>query len=311
MSVNMKGKSITSILDLSVEEIEEIFAVTDILKLERMRGVPHCVLPGRVLGMIFEKPSTRTRVSFETGIYQLGGTGLYLSSKDLQLGRGETIADTARVLSRYLDCIMARVFSHNTILELAKYATVPVINGLCDMEHPCQALADLYTVKEKFGSLKGRKLAYIGDGNNVCHSLMYICAKLGVNFAGAHPNAFFPKDEVIENTKKLTHMSESTIELGTDPISAVSGADVIYTDVWVSMGDEAEKEKRLKQFRPFQLNSKLLKHAEKHAIVLHCLPAHRGEEITDEVIDGPHSAVWDEAENRMHVQKALMALIIR
>jgi ornithine carbamoyltransferase len=311
MAVNMKGKHLTSILDISTEEIHQIFATCETLKLERLRGVPHHVLPGRVLGMIFEKSSTRTRVSFEAGIYQLGGTGLYLSSRDLQLGRGETIADTARVLSRYLDGIMARVFSHQTIVDLAKYSTVPVINGLCDLEHPCQVLADLFTMKEKFGSLKGLKLAYIGDGNNVCHSLMYICAKLGVNFASAHPNAFFPKDEVIKNTKKLLKETGAKLELGTDPVAAVKGADAIYTDVWVSMGDEAEKEDRLKKFAPYQLNSKLMSKAEKHALVLHCLPAHRGEEITDEVIDGPNSGAWDEAENRLHVQKAVMALVMR
>jgi ornithine carbamoyltransferase len=311
MAIDMKGKHLTSILDLSTEELNQIFAVTEALKLERLSGRVNHVLPGRVLAMIFEKPSTRTRVSFETGIYQLGGTALYLSSRDLQLGRGETVGDTARVLSRYADCIMARVFSQDTIIELAKHSSVPVINGLSDKEHPCQVLADLFTMKEKFGRLEGLKLAYIGDGNNVCASLMYICAKLGVNFASAHPNSFFPADEVIENSRKITSFTGATIELGTDPVAAVKGAHAIYTDVWVSMGDEEQAEARLKKFAPFQVNSRLMKHAEKHAVVLHCLPAHRGQEITDEVIDGPHSAVWDEAENRMHVQKAVMALLVR
>lgn len=311
MAVNMKGKHLTSILDLSTEEIEQIFATCETLKLERLRGIAHNILPGRVLGMIFEKSSTRTRVSFETGIYQLGGTGLYLSSRDLQLGRGETIADTARVLSRYVDCIMARVFAHQTILDLAFNSSVPVINGLSDYEHPCQVLADLFTLKEKFGHLKGLKLAYIGDGNNVCHSLMFICAKLGVNFASAHPNAFFPKESAVEATREILAATGATMELGTDPVAAVKGAHAIYTDVWVSMGDEAEKEERLAKFAPYQVNSALMAQAEKHAIVLHCLPAHRGEEITDEVIDGQQSAVWDEAENRLHAQKALMALVMR
>ncbi len=311
MAQNMKGKHLTSILDLSTEEIRQIFHMTCRLKQETHSGQTHHILPGRVLGMIFEKPSTRTRVSFEAGIYQLGGTGLYLSSNDLQLGRGETVGDTAQVLSRYLDGIMARVFSHNTITELARYSRVPVINGLSDYEHPCQVLADLFTVEEKFGHLEGLKLAYIGDGNNVCNSLMYICAKLGVNFASAHPNKFFPTDEVIEKTREISSKSNATIELGTDPVTAVKGAHAIYTDVWVSMGDEKDEASRLKEFAPYQVNSKLMEHAEDHGIVLHCLPAHRGQEITDEVLDGPRSAVWDEAENRLHVQKALMALMMR
>jgi len=311
MAVSMKGKHLTSIMDLSVEEIYEILKVTETLKLERLRGIPHPVLQGRNLAMIFEKPSTRTRVSFEVGINQLGGSGLYLSSRDLQLGRGETIADTARVLSRYVDGIMARVFSHNTILELAKYSSVSVINGLSDFEHPCQALGDIFTMHEKFGKLKNLKMTYIGDGNNVCNSLMFICAKLGINFYSASPGEYLPKQDVIELAQKTAKKTGAKIINGTNPIEAVSDAHVIYTDVWVSMGDEAEKKERMKKFQPYQVRRKLIEKAREDVIVMHCLPAHRGDEITDEVIDGPHSAVWDEAENRLHVQKAIMSLLMR
>lgn len=311
MSVNLKGRHFTSVLDFTADEIIEVFAKTRQLKKERMERQIHHMLPDRILAMIFEKPSTRTRVSFEAGIYQLGGTGLYLSSRDLQLGRGETIGDTARVLCRYVDGIMARVFAQNTIDELAKNSTVPVINGLSDAEHPCQVMADLFTMQEKMGRLKGLKLAYIGDGNNVCNSLMYICGKLGVNFISAHPNMFFPKENVVETARALAKESGASIELGADPLTAVKDADAIYTDVWVSMGDESEMEKRLVEFAEFQINSELMSHAKEDAIVLHCLPAHREQEITSDVIDGPNSAVWDEAENRLHVQKALMSMIMR
>jgi ornithine carbamoyltransferase len=309
LATNMQGKHITSILDLSTAEIEQIFETTEYLKKEKKREITSNILPGKVLAMIFEKPSTRTRVSFETGIYQLGGYGLYLSSKDLQLGRGETIADTAKVLSRYVDGIMARVFAHDTILQLAGHASVPVINGLDDDEHPCQALTDLFTMKEKFGNLKGRKLAYVGDGNNVCTSLMYTCAKLGVNFGGAFPEGYFPPDKVVEKAKELG--KNWTLELGADPAKIVKDSDAVYTDVWVSMGQDAEREEKLRKLQPYRVDSNLMKHAKPDAIVLHCLPAHRGEEITDEVIDGPQSAVFDQAENRLHVQKGIMALIMR
>lgn len=311
MAVSMKSKNLTSILDLSVEEIYEILKVTETLKLERLRGILRPILPGRNLAMIFEKPSTRTRVSFEVGINQLGGSALYLSSKDLQLGRGETVADTARVLSRYVDGIMARVFSHKTIMELARYSDVPVINGLSDLEHPCQALGDIFTIQEKFESLKGLKMTYIGDGNNVCNSLMFLCAKLGINFYSASPGEYFPEQDVIDLSKKIARETGGRIISGTNPIEAVSDANVIYTDVWVSMGVESEKEERIKKFLPYQVNTKLIERANKDLIVMHCLPAHRGEEITGKVIDGPHSVVWDEAENRLHVQKAIMSLLIR
>jgi len=311
MSITMKGKHLTSILDLSVEEIHQIFKVAETLKLQNLQGIKHHILPDRNLAMIFEKPSTRTRVSFEVGINQLGGKGLYLSSKDLQLGRGETVADTAKVLSRYVDGIMARVFEHKKITEMAKYSSVPVINGLSDYEHPCQALADIFTLKEKFGKLQGLRLAYIGDGNNVCNSLMFICAKLGINIACASPGGFQPKREVVDIAANLAKMSASGVAAGTDPFEAVMRANVVYTDVWVSMGDEKEKESRLKRFEKYQVNKDLLELADRDAIVLHCLPAHRNDEITDEVIDGPQSMVWDEAENRLHVQKAIMALLMK
>lgn len=311
MSVLMKGRHLTSILDLSLEEIHQILKVTETLKLEKMRGVPHPSLQGRTLAMIFEKPSTRTRVSFEVGINQLGGMGLYLSSKDLQLGRGETIADTARVLSRYVDGIMARVFSHNTITQLAEYSTVPIINGLSDFEHPCQALGDIFTLMEKFGSLSGIKMAYIGDGNNVCNSLMFLCAKLGMDFQSASPNGYLPKKEVMDKALEIAKETGAKIGAGTDIDEALKDAKAVYTDVWISMGDEKEKEERLKKFMPYQVNQELLKKVHPQAVILHCLPAHRGEEITDEAIDGPQSAVWDEAENRLHVQKAIMSLLMR
>lgn len=311
MSVLMKGRHLTSILDLSLEEIHQILKVTETLKLEKMRGVPHPSLQGRTLAMIFEKPSTRTRVSFEVGINQLGGMGIYLSSKDLQLGRGETIADTARVLSRYVDGIMARVFSHNTITQLAEYSTVPIINGLSDFEHPCQALGDIFTLMEKFGSLSGIKMAYIGDGNNVCNSLIFLCAKLGMDFQSASPNGYLPKKEVMDKALEIAKETGAKIGAGTDIDEALKDAKAVYTDVWISMGDEKEKEERLKKFMPYQVNQELLKKVHPQAVILHCLPAHRGEEITDEAIDGPQSAVWDEAENRLHVQKAIMSLLMR
>ncbi|MCL5773943.1 MAG: ornithine carbamoyltransferase [Firmicutes bacterium] len=311
MAVDMKGKSLLSIADLTLEEIEQIFATTEMLKLQKKTGQPHPILAGRTLGMIFEKPSTRTRVSFEAGMYQLGGYALYLSSNDLQLGRGETIADTTRVLSRYVDGIMARVFSHNTVVELAKYGSVPVINGLSDMEHPCQILGDLFTAIEKKGKLAGLKMAYIGDGNNVCNSLLLGCAKVGMDMAAAHPRNYDPPASILDEAKKIAKKTGCKIKVSSDISSALDGADIIYTDVWTSMGQDAEKKERLKAFSEYQVNEKMLKKAKDDVIVMHCLPAHRGEEITDEVMDGPHAVVIDEAENRMHVQKAILALLIR
>jgi ornithine carbamoyltransferase len=257
--------------------------------------------------MIFQKPSTRTRVSFEVGIYQLGGTGLYLSAGDLQLGRGETIRDTAVVLSRYLDAIMIRTFAQSDVEELAENATIPVINGLTDSSHPCQALADVMTIRERFGRLEGLKVVYLGDGNNVCASLMVASAKLGMDFVAATPPGYRPDDEVV----KIARAAGGSVELVDDPAGAVEGADVLYTDVWTSMGQEDERKQRLRDLAGFGIDGELVTRAAPEAIVLHCLPAHYGEEITEDVLYGPQSAVWDEAENRLHAQKALMALVIR
>lgn len=267
-------------------------------------------LKNKSIGMIFEKPSTRTRVSFEVGMTQLGGHALYLSPKDLQLGRGETIADTARVLSRYVDAIVYRAFDHNMVVELAKNATVPVINALDNMEHPCQCVADLMTVKEHKGGFKGLKIVYVGDGNNVCNSLLLGSAIVGMDMVACCPEGYHPNKKIFETAKKIGKKNGVTIEIIEEPDEAVKDADVLYTDVWVSMGDEAEKEKREKLFKPYQVNMKLLKKAKKDCIFMHCLPAHRGYEVTDDVIDSKQSVVFDEAENRLHAQKAIMLRLI-
>lgn len=311
MAVKMKGKNLLTIAQLSKEEIEQILKTTELLKLEAKMGEYRPILKGKTLGMIFQKNSTRTRVSFETGMFQLGGHALFLSSNDLQLGRGETIPDTSRVISRYVDCILIRAYSHADVVELAEYSAVPVINALTDYAHPTQALTDLFTVYEKKGSLAGLKMTYIGDGdNNVTNSLMIAAAKVGMHFTCACPPKYQPKAELVEEAKKLALATGSKIEIVSDPVAAVSGADVLYTDVWVSMGDEKEKEQREKDFQPYQINSQLLAAAKPDAMVLHCLPAVRGQEITDEVMDGPQSFVFDEAENRMHTHKAIMTVLI-
>jgi ornithine carbamoyltransferase len=303
----LKGRSFTRVADWSREDLLEVLDLADELKRLQQARKEHHLLPGRTLGMIFQKPSTRTRVSFEVGIYQLGGTGLYLSAGDLQLGRGETIKDTAVVLSRYLDAIMIRTFAQSDVEELAANATIPVINGLTDSSHPCQALADVMTIRERFGRLEGLKVVYLGDGNNVCASLMVACAKLGMDFVAATPPNYRPPGEAIEIARAEGH----TVELVEDPGAAVAGADVLYTDVWTSMGQEEERERRLKDLAGYGIDQSLLAQARPDAIVLHCLPAHYVEEIAEEVLYGPQSAVWDEAENRLHAQKALMALVIR
>ncbi len=308
--INMKGRSIASLYDLAREEIDEILKTSKLLKLQLLRGQEHPILKGKTLAMIFEKPSTRTRVSFEVGMWQLGGYALYLSASDLQLGRGETIADTAQVLSRYVDGIMARVFSHQTILDLVKYSKVPVINGLSDLTHPCQGLADLFTIYEKKGRLSGLKLAYVGDGNNVAHSLIYGCSKVGMDMTLACPKGYEPIPKVVSEAGKEAKKNGSTVKVTKDPREAVKGADIVYTDVWASMGQEKDRQKRLKIFTPYQVNARLVKGAEEDYIFMHCLPAHRGEEVTDEVADSKNSVIFDQAENRMHTQKALMALIM-
>jgi len=304
---SLNGRSFTRVADWSRDELLEVLDLADDLKRRQQAREEHHLLPGRTLGMIFQKPSTRTRVSFEVGIYQLGGTGLYLSAGDLQLGRGETIKDTAVVLSRYLDAIMIRTFAQSDVEELAANASIPVINGLTDSAHPCQALADVMTIRERFGGLEGLKVVYLGDGNNVCASLMVACAKLGMGFVAATPADYRPEEEAI----RIAREAGGTVELVDDPRAAVAGADVLYTDVWTSMGQEEERDQRLKDLAGFGIDSDLVKQAGDSAIVLHCLPAHYGEEITEDVLYGPQSAVWDQAENRLHAQKALMALVIR
>jgi ornithine carbamoyltransferase len=310
MPVQMRGKSLASLYDLTREEIEEILRTSESLKSQLLRGEAHPLLKGKTLAMIFEKPSTRTRVSFEVGMWQLGGYALYLSAGDLQLGRGETIADTAQTLSRYVNGIMARVFVHQTILDLVKHSTVPVINGLSDFTHPCQGLADLFTIYEKKGRLRGLKLAYVGDGNNVAHSLLYGCSKVGMNITLACPKEYEPNPQVVSKAKEEGRRSGCKAEVANDPKEAVRDADIIYTDVWASMGKEKEREKRVKILKPYQVNSELIRRAKEDYLFMHCLPAHRGEEVTDEVADSKNSVIFDQAENRLHTQKALMALIM-
>lgn len=299
-----------SIHDMTLKDIEEVLNLSEKLKRQLKEGVQHHILKGKTLGMIFTKSSTRTRVSFEVGMYQLGGYALFLSSNDIQLGRGEPIYDTAQVLSRYIDGIMIRTFKHSDVEELAEYGTIPVINGLTDLMHPCQILADLLTIYEQKGTLKGLKLAYVGDGNNVANSLLHGCAKVGMDIAVASPKGFECDTQIVMEAREAAKISGSQIILTEDAAEAVKGADVIYSDTWISMGQEAEKEQRVKTFMPYQVNSELMSKAKEDAIFLHCLPAYRGYEVTEDVIDGPQSVVFQEAENRLHVQKAVMALLM-
>jgi len=279
------------------------------LKRKQKRGEPHELLKGKSLAMIFMKSSTRTRVSFEVGMTQLGGHALYLQPSGTQLGRGETIGDTAKVLSRYCDAIMARVYGHNEVVELAEHATVPVINGLSDLLHPCQIMADMMTIEEHKGCLKGLKIAYVGDSNNVSNSIMQGCTIMGMNVTIGSPKGYTPVPEILKRATELSERYDTALEVVNDPYEAVKNADVIYTDTFFSMGQERTKEKE-EALMPFQVNQALVDAAKKDVIVMHCLPAHRGEEITDEVMDGPHSVVFDEAENRLHAQKAILALIV-
>lgn len=306
-----KGDDFISIHDLSTEEVHQLLDLAADLKQKQKAGIPHPYLQGKTLGMIFEKASTRTRVSFETGIYQLDGQSLFLSGRDLQIGRGEPIKDTARVLSRYVDGIMIRTFAHDTVLELAEYADVPVINALTDLLHPCQAMADMMTAIEYKGpDLKGKKLTFIGDGNNMAHSLMFACAKLGLHFAFAGPKGYEPNPQIIAQAEADAKLSGGTIEILNDPMTAAKNADIFYTDVYASMGQEGEYEERLQIFKGFQVNSQLLSVANADPIVMHCLPAHHEEEITDEVFEAQANVIFDEAENRLHMQKAIMATIM-
>ena len=310
LPADFKGRDFIRIAAWTPEELKLVLDLADELKELQHERKEHRLLPGRALGMIFEKPSTRTRVSFEVGIAQLGGFGLYLRADDLQLGRGETIKDTANVLSRYLDGIVIRTFSHEDVEELAAHASVPVVNGLTDVAHPCQILADLMTIRERLGRLSGVRIAYFGDGNNVCASLMTAAAKLGMRFVAAIPEGYDPDDSVVKTARRAAVQSGGTVELVRDPHEAAKGAEVLYTDVWTSMGQDEEREPRLADLAGFGIDSELVALGTADAIVLHCLPAHYGEEITEDVLYGPQSAVWDEAENRLHSQKALLALII-
>ena len=307
-----KGMDLLSIHALSADDVDEILTFAADLKAKQKAGITHPILAGKTLGMIFEKASTRTRVSFEVGMYQLGGQALFLSSRDLQLGRGEPIKDTARVLSRYLDGIMIRTYGHERIEELARYADIPVINALSDLLHPCQALTDLFTIREYKGkNLAGLKMAYVGDGNNMTHSLMYAAAKVGMNFAAATPEGYEPNAEVVTNAKADAAATGATITITHNPMEAVAGADVIVTDTWASMGQEAEHDARTAVFRPYQVNWELVAESgDARCIVMHCLPAYRGEEITEEVFEDFADVIFDEAENRLHVQKAIMALVM-
>jgi ornithine carbamoyltransferase len=311
VSVHLKGRDFLRVNDWEPEEIVTVLDLADRLKARHKQRIDDPILAGRTLGMIFQKPSTRTRVSFEVGISQLGGTGLYLAAGDLQLGRGETIKDTAIVLSRYLDAIMIRTFSQADVDELAEHADVPILNGLTDEFHPCQALADVMTIRERFGTFEGVRVAYLGDGNNVCHSLMVACAKLGMDFVAATPDGYEPNADVVGWAEAAAESSGGSVELVHDPEVAATGADVLYTDVWTSMGQEEEQEKRLRDLAGFQVDDRALRLGSERAVVMHCLPAHYGEEVSEDVLHGERSAAWDQAENRLHAQKALMALVIR
>lgn len=303
-------KDLISLHDLTSEEVIDLLKLGLKLKSELKQGIPHPILKGKTLGMIFTKSSTRTRVSFEVGMTQLGGYPLFLSSNDIQLGRGESIHDTAKVLERYLDGIMIRTYAHSDVVELAKEANIPVINALTDLLHPCQVLADLMTAYEHKGKLEGLKFTYIGDGNNMAHSIMYGCAKAGLDCAIATPQDYQCDAEVVENAKADFKKSGKNLLITQDPVEAVKDADIVYTDTWVSMGQEAEKAERQRIFTPYTVDAKLFNKAKDDAVFMHCLPAYRGFEVTEEVIDGPRSVIFDEAENRLHAQKAVMATLM-
>lgn len=308
--MNLKGKDFLSLKDYTTEEINYLIQLGIKLKADQKEGKLEQVLKGKTLAMIFQKSSTRTRVSFEVAMYQLGGLGLFLSTQDLQIGRGEPIADTARVLASYVDGILIRTYVQEEVEELAKYSKVPIINGLTDLYHPTQALADLMTIYEHKGTLAGLKMAYIGDGNNMVHSLMIGGAKMGMEVRVASPKGYEPKKEIIDLSTELATNQGGKIILTNDVCEAAENVDILYTDVWASMGQEEEAGKRKKHFQGFQINAKILEIAHKEAIVMHCLPAHRGEEITHEVLEGPQSVIFAEAENRLHVHRAILAAII-
>lgn len=307
---SLKGRDFLCLKDFTPEELWLLLKTAAYLKTGCYLHQQQEILAGKTLGMVFAKNSTRTRISFEVGMRQLGGHALFLNPQDLQLGRGETIADTARVFSRYLDGIMIRTYAHEDVVELARYADIPVINGLTDWVHPCQGLADIFTLYEKKGRVAGLKLAYVGDGNNVAHSLLYGGALFGMKVFVATPPAYRPSATVVEEATAIARETGGTVAVVDDPREAVRGADAVYTDVWVSMGQEAEREERMETLRPYQVNAELLALADERAVVLHCLPAHKDEEITEEVFEGPQSVVFDQAENRLHVQKAILAMLL-
>ncbi|MBI5787844.1 MAG: ornithine carbamoyltransferase [Candidatus Schekmanbacteria bacterium] len=304
----MQHKDLICIKHLQLAELEEIWQLAGQIKDKQKRGIPYTPLQGKTLAMIFLKASTRTRISFEVGMYQLGGKGIYLNGNDIQLGRGETLADTARILSGYVDGILIRTFAQSDVEELARYAAIPVINGLTDLLHPCQIIADMFTIREKRGKLAGLKAAYIGDGNNVAHSWLYGAAVAGINLTVCTPKGYEPKAEIMVEASKMA--DNCRLELEHDPRKAAQDADVLYTDVWTSMGQEGEEGQRLTAFQGFQIDSALLNLAKPDALLMHCLPAHRGEEVSSEAIDGPHSIIFEQAQNRLPVQKAILALLL-
>lgn len=304
-------KDLLKMDDLSKEEILDILNLADQLKYEQKHGIEHPLLKGKSLGMIFEKASTRTRVSFEVGMYQLGGNALFLSDKELQIGRGEPIEDTARVLSRFIQGIMIRTFSQKEAETLAKYSSIPIINGLTDDEHPCQVLADLMTIRENKNILEGLKVAFVGDGNNMANSLMIGCLKVGMNFSIASPKIYSASEKYLSRAKEIAETENVEFTITTSPIEAVKGADVVITDVWTSMGHEEESQERIKHFEGFQVNTELLKNANDDVLVLHCLPCHRDEEITSDVLEAHAEEIFDESENRLHAQKAVLVKLMK
>jgi ornithine carbamoyltransferase len=308
---SLKGRSYTRVSDWSRDELLLALDLADELKQERMRRKELRVLPGRTIGMIFHKPSTRTRVGFEVGIAELGGMALYLPAADLQLARGESYRDTALVLSRFVSALLIRTFDQGEVDTFAEHASIPVINGLTDLAHPLQALADAMTIREQLGGLDGVKLTYLGDGNNVCHSLMRLAARFGMHFTAACPAGYEPLPAIVAAARADAELSGGSVSVTTDPLEGADDADVLYTDVWTSMGQEDEREQRLLDLERFSLDGELLSVAKRSAVAMHCLPAHVGEEISEDVLYGPRSLVWDQAENRLHTQKAVMALVIR
>ena len=307
---SLKGKDLLTLLDYTSQEVQDLISLATQLKKLTKEGKCPKLLEGKTLGMIFEKSSTRTRVSFEVGMQQLGGYGMYMNARDMQIGRGEPISDTGRVLSGYLDGIMIRANSHEMVKELAEHASIPVINGLTDIFHPCQALADLETIAENKGGLKGLKVAYVGDGNNVAHSLVIACAHVGMDVAVATPVGYECDPAIIEKARDIALVNGSEILVTTNPVEAVKDADAVYADVWASMGQEEEAQQRLKDFKGYQINDELVAHAKADYMFLHCLPAHREEEVTSSVIDGPNSYIYEQAENRLHAQKAVLVSLM-